>query len=120
MGSTTLGPPTFRITDWHRSMCKRSSRTAAHPNFPLLSMKTFFCSSIFLLLSASTQFAGAWSLEEAAKPYSGTEVSVIFLERPGYHAIIKLLPDFEEGTGIIIKYKIVPYENRRKNEELDF
>lgn len=26
--------------------------------------------------------AGAWSLEEAAKPYKGTEVSVIFLDRP--------------------------------------
>src|ERR1700756_3460380 len=120
MGSTTLGPPTFRITNRHRSMCKRSSRTAAHPNFPPLSMSKFFCSFIFLLLSASTQFAGAWSLEEAAKPYSGTEVSVIFLDRPGYNAIIKLLPDFEKRTGIKIKYQIVPYENTREKEELDF
>src|SRR5260370_35663895 len=119
MGSTTLGPPTFRITDWHRSMCKRSSRTAAHPNFPLLSMRKFFCSFIFLLLSASTQFAGAWSLEEAAKPYSGTEVSVIFLDRPGYNAIIKLLPDFEKRTGNKIKYQIVPYENTLEKAELD-
>src|SRR5260221_5633896 len=120
MGSTTLGPPTFRITDWHRSMCKRSSRTAAHPNFPLLSMKKFFCSFIFLLLSASTQFAGAWSLEEAAKPYSGTDVSVIFLDHPGYNPIIKLLPDFKQRTGIKIKYQIVPYGNTREKEELDF
>ncbi len=83
-------------------------------------MSKFFCSFIFLLLSASTQFAGAWSLEEAAKPYSGTEVSVIFLDRPGYNAIIKLLPDFEKRTGIKIKYQIVPYENTREKEELDW
>jgi multiple sugar transport system substrate-binding protein len=85
-------------------------------------MRKFFCNFIFgvALLSASTQFAGAWSLEEAAKPYSGTEVSVIFLDRPGYNAIIKLLPDFEKRTGIKIKYQIVPYENTREKEELDF
>ncbi len=82
-------------------------------------MRKLFCNFIFLLLSASTQFAGAWSLEEAAKPYSGTEVSVIFLDRPGYNAIIKLLPDFEKRTGIKIKYQIVPYENTREKEELD-
>src|SRR5260221_5548758 len=109
MGSTTLGPPTFRITDWHRSMCKRSSRTAAHPNFPLLSMKKFFCSFIFLLLSASTQFAGAWSLEEAAKPYSGTEGSVIFLDRPGYNTRLKLLSDFENRNVIKYTYQILPF-----------
>src|SRR5260221_2627524 len=113
MGSTTLGLPMFRITDWHRSMCKRSSRTAAHPNFTLLSMRKFFCSFIFLLLSASTQFAGAWSPEEVAKPYSGTELSVIFLDRPAYNAFIKLLPDFVKRTGLRIKCQTVPFDNTR-------
>jgi len=28
--------------------------------------------------------AEAWSLEEAAKDYKGTEIKVIFLDRPGY------------------------------------
>src|SRR5689334_11605986 len=102
MGSIILERPTFRITNWHRLMCKRSSRNGCMSHFPPLSMRKFFCNFIFgvALLSASTQFAGAWSLEEAAKPYSGTEVSVIFLDRPGYNAIIKLLPDFEKRTGI--------------------
>src|SRR5882724_11070467 len=72
------------------------------------------------LLSASTNFAGAWSLEEAAKPYKGTEVSVIFLDRPGYRAIIKMLPEFEQKTGIKVKYEIVPYESTLEKEVRDF
>ena len=72
------------------------------------------------LLAASAGVAGAWSLEEAAKPYKGTQVSVIFLDRPGYRAIIKLLPEFEQKTGIKVKYEIVPYENTLEKEVRDF
>jgi multiple sugar transport system substrate-binding protein len=85
-------------------------------------MKKFLCSlgagiaSLAIGLSA----AHAWSLEEAAKPYKGTEVSVIFLDRPGYRAIIKMLPDFEQKTGIKVKYEIVPYESTLEKEVRDF
>jgi multiple sugar transport system substrate-binding protein len=71
-------------------------------------------------LALTVGVAGAWSLEEAAKPYKGTEVSVIFLDRPGYRAIEKMLPDFERKTGIKVKYEVVPYENTREKEVLDF
>lgn len=64
--------------------------------------------------------AGAWSLEEAAKPYKGTEVSVIFLDRPGYRAIEKMLPDFEQKTGIKVKYEVAPYESTLEKEVRDF
>src|SRR5260370_16414549 len=64
--------------------------------------------------------AGAWRLEEAAKPYKGTEISVIFLDRPGYRAIMKMLPDFEQKTGIKVKYEIVPYESTLEKEVRDF
>src|SRR6516164_560867 len=74
----------------------------------------------FSLLAVSAGVAGAWSLEEAAKPYKGTQVSVIFLDRPGYRAIIKLLPEFEQKTGIKVKYDIVPYENTLEKEVRDF
>lgn len=60
-------------------------------------MKKFLC-KLFVgasLLLLCVGVAGAWSLEEAAKPYKGTEVSVSFLDRPGYRAIEKMLPDFE-------------------------
>jgi multiple sugar transport system substrate-binding protein len=82
------------------------------------SLCNFICG--VTLLSASTNFAGAWSLEEAAKPYKGTEVSVIFLDRPGYRAIIKMLPEFEQKTGIKVKYEIVPYESTLEKEVRDF
>ena len=64
--------------------------------------------------------AEAWSLEEAAKDYKGTEIKVIFLDRPGYRATIKMLPEFEEKTGIKVSYEIVPYESTREKEVLDF
>ena len=43
--------------------------------------------------------AEAWSLEEAAKDYKGTEIKVIFLDRPGYRATIKMLPEFAQKNG---------------------
>jgi multiple sugar transport system substrate-binding protein len=64
--------------------------------------------------------AADWSLEKAAAPYKGTELSVIFLDRPGYRAIIQLLPEFEKATGIKVNYEIVPYENTREKEVLNF
>lgn len=72
-------------------------------------------------------FAGApaakaetWDIAKAAAPYKGTQLNVIFLDRPGYRAIIKLLPEFEKQTGIKVNYEIVPYENTREKEVLNF
>ena len=61
-----------------------------------------------------------WDIAKAAAPYKGTQLNVIFLDRPGYRAIIKLLPDFEKKTGIKVNYDIVPYENTREREVLNF
>jgi multiple sugar transport system substrate-binding protein len=72
---------------------------------------------VTLSLAAS---ACAWSLAEAAKDYKGTEISVTFLDRPGYRAAIKMLPEFEKTTGIKVKYEIVPYESSREKQVLDF
>ena len=52
-----------------------------------------------------------WSLEEAAAPYAGTTVDVVFLLRPGYDAIEAMLPEFEEATGINVNIISHPYEN---------
>ena len=64
--------------------------------------------------------AAEWDIAKAAAPYKGTQLNVIFLDRPGYHAVIKLLPDFEKKTGIKVNYEIVPYENTREKEVLNF
>ncbi|WGF88559.1 ABC transporter substrate-binding protein [Marinivivus vitaminiproducens] len=82
------------------------------------------CASSLAVLAGATALgsspAQAWSLEEAAEPYSGSEINVIFLDRPGYRAIIDLLPEFEEKTGITVNYEIVPYENSRERQVLNF
>jgi multiple sugar transport system substrate-binding protein len=72
------------------------------------------------LFTLGNTAAQAWSLEEAAKPYAGTEISVIFLDRPGYRAITSMLPDFEKRTGIKVRHDIVPYENTLEKEVRDF
>jgi multiple sugar transport system substrate-binding protein len=61
-----------------------------------------------------------WAIEKAAAPYKGTQLNVIFLDRPGYRAVIKLLPEFEKKTGIKVNYEIVPYENTREKQVLNF
>ncbi len=71
------------------------------------------------VLTAGGQ-ANAWSLEEAAKPYAGTELEVLFLDRPGYNAAIKMLPEFEAATGIKVNYTTVPYENALGEQVRDF
>ena len=64
--------------------------------------------------------AHAWSLEEAAAPYAGTEVNVVFLDRPGYAAIREMLPEFEAATGIKINITTMPYENALGEQVRDF
>lgn len=78
-----------------------------------------------LALTAGAAFgisgtAGAWTLEEAAKPYAGTELEVLFLDRPGYAAAIKMLPEFEAATGIKVNQTTVPYENALGEQVRDF
>ncbi|MDH7803277.1 MULTISPECIES: sugar ABC transporter substrate-binding protein [unclassified Rhizobium] len=88
-------------------------------------MKRFLkvCTSVLALAAATASLpmtAHADWLEDAAKSLNGTEINGIFLDRPGYRAIIKLLPEFEKKTGIKVNYEIVPYENTREKEVLNF
>eukprot|EP01037_Dinobryon_pediforme_P032986 gene32986-38228_t len=69
---------------------------------------------------ASSPAQAAWDIAKAAAPFKGTEINVIFLDRPGYRAVIKLLPEFEKATGIKVNYEIVPYENTREKQVLNF
>lgn len=71
------------------------------------------------LTPAQAQTQG-WDIAKAAAPFKGTTINVIFLDRPGYRAIIKLLPEFEKATGIKVNYEIVPYENTREKQVLNF
>ncbi len=70
------------------------------------------------LLVSSGAFA--WSLKEAAQPYAGTAVKALFLDRPGYVAAEKLIPQFEKETGIKVEWEILPYESSRERQVLNF
>ena len=61
-----------------------------------------------------------WSLADAAKPYAGTTVDVVFLLRPGYEAIEGMLPAFEKETGITVNLIKHPYENALGEQVRDF
>lgn len=87
-------------------------------------MKLRSCIST-LAVAAGLTFGGmvaanAWSLEEAAKPYAGTTVDVVFLLRPGYEAAEAMLPEFEKKTGIKINIIKHPYENALGEQVRDF
>jgi len=83
-------------------------------------MKKLVWNALALSVALAAGGAQAWTLEEAAAPYKGTTIKAIFLDRPGYAAAIKLLPDFEKRTGIKVSYETVPYENSRERQVLDF
>lgn len=61
-----------------------------------------------------------WDLATAAEPLKGTTVNAAFLNRPGYEAAIKLIPQFEQETGIKVTYETMPYENSRQRQVLSF
>jgi multiple sugar transport system substrate-binding protein len=61
-----------------------------------------------------------WSLTKAAEPYKGTSINCFFLERPGYRAAEKMIPEFEKATGIEVKFEITPYENSHEKQVLDW
>ena len=84
-------------------------------------MKLKLTASVLALASvAMTGTANAWSLEEAAAPYAGTEVNVLFLDRPGYAAALAMIPEFEAATGIKMNVTTVPYENALGEQVRDF
>ncbi len=87
-------------------------------------MKMKLHASVLALSSAAVMCAAgaanAWSLEEAAKPYAGTTVDVLFLDRPGYNAAKEMLPEFEAATGIKVNATTVPYENALGEQVRDF
>ena len=81
------------------------------------------CSAAIIIgaaLGTTSPAHAEWDIAKAAAPYKGTQINAIFLDRPGYRAIIKLLPEFEKKTGIKVNYEIVPYENTREKEVLNF
>ncbi|MCY4099679.1 MAG: sugar ABC transporter substrate-binding protein [Rhodobacteraceae bacterium] len=85
-------------------------------------LRNLSCLTVLLSFFGTIAFASGhgWSLKDAAKPYEGTTVDVVFLLRPGYEAIEAMLPAFEEETGISINIIKHPYENALGEQVRDF
>ncbi len=63
---------------------------------------------------------GGWTLADAAKPYKGTSITVVGLDRPSYKIAQQLTPQFEKETGIHVSWQTFPYEDTLKEETLNF
>ena len=85
-------------------------------------LRNLYCTAALAGLAATGAMADGhgWSLKNAAAPYAGTTVDVVFLLRPGYDAIEAMLPAFEEETGIKINIIKHPYENALGEQVRDF
>ena len=87
-----------------------------------MKLRNLLFSTALVFGAAATANAGGhgWSLAKAAEPYKGTTIDVVFLLRPGYEAIEKMLPSFEEETGIKVNIIKHPYENALGEQVRDF
>lgn len=85
-----------------------------------MKLKNLLCAASISGLIASGAMAADWNLKDAAAPYAGTTVDVVFLLRPGYEAIEAMLPTFEEETGIKVNIIKHPYENALGEQVRDF
>ena len=85
-------------------------------------LRNLYCSAALASFVATGAFAAEheWNLKDAAAPYAGTTIDVVFLLRPGYEAIEAMLPAFEEETGINVNIIKHPYENALGEQVRDF
>jgi len=86
----------------------------------LRDLRTTASAAVLLAALAPPAPALAWSLEEAAEPYAGTTVDVVFLLRPGYEAAEAMLEEFTDRTGIEVNIIKHPYENALAAQVQDF
>ncbi len=63
--------------------------------------------------------AAAWTLEEAAKPYSGTTIRMVGEALPPLEALAKLAPQFEQATGIKVEVEMYEHSEAVNKVQLD-
>lgn len=86
-----------------------------------MNLKSMLCTTAIVAAAATTTHAQSdWNLADAAAPYAGTTIDVVFLLRPGYDAIKAMLPAFTEATGITVNIIDSPYENALGEQVRDF
>jgi multiple sugar transport system substrate-binding protein len=63
--------------------------------------------------------AGAWSLEEAAKPYNGQTIRLVGESLPPLEALKKMAPQFEKLTGITVEVEMYEHSEAVNKVQLD-
>ncbi len=63
--------------------------------------------------------AAAWTLEEAAKPYSGTTIRMVGEALPPLEALKKMAPEFEKQTGIHVEVEMYEHSEAVNKVQLD-
>ena len=74
------------------------------PARPAASALAVLAAALPLLWPASS---GAWSYKEAAQPYAGQSITVLDEVTPLQEAMQKLVPQFEQETGIDVDYQLL-------------
>ena len=69
---------------------------------------------------AAILVAGAAAAQDGPyAPYEGTELIVNFPSHPHYNAVLEVLPQFTEQTGIEIEVDMLPYLDMRERQTLE-
>jgi multiple sugar transport system substrate-binding protein len=81
------------------------------------------CAALIVLLGLSIILIGSKGDEKGAassdKPYAGTTIRFIGESVPPTNALVELIPEFEEQTGITVETEIYPYNTVVQKEMLD-
>ncbi|WP_206078482.1 ABC transporter substrate-binding protein [Poseidonocella sp. HB161398] len=73
----------------------------------LLRRKTLSAAGLSALALAAATQASAWSYEEAAAPYAGTQISILDEVTPLQEQFAEIVPEFEKLTGIKVNYQLL-------------
>jgi multiple sugar transport system substrate-binding protein len=66
---------------------------------------------VCVILAPGVANAEEWSLKEAAKPYAGQTVNLVWFAVPWSSELAKVIPQFEKETGIKVNITDYPYES---------
>ena len=69
--------------------------------------------------TVSTMFSALAALANPYKEYAGSTVVVNFPAHPHYNAVVKVLPQFTEETGIEVEVDMLPYLKMRERQTLE-
>ncbi|MEM6939331.1 MAG: extracellular solute-binding protein [Pseudomonadota bacterium] len=80
--------------------------------------KTLWSAALAVTISYTAAYAGGHTADVYA-PYEGTTLVVNFPAHPHYNAVLDVLPEFEEQTGITVEVDQLQYLKMRERQTLE-